>query len=509
MSSRAFLLVLSMLAVISRTASSLPATWYVDASMPGSGDGVSWERAFKTIQEGIDAATDGDVIIVAEGVYLEKVHFGGKNIVLRSTDPLDWNVVANTIIDGSQSDSVVTFAGTENETCVLSGFTIRNGLGETGGGIRGGTLFGRSRPLIQCSVITGNSCWRGGGGLANCDGIIENNVITANSAHWDGGGLNQCDGTIRNNRITGNSADDEGGGLWKCNGIIENNLVSENWAGEGGGGLAWCGGTIRNNIILGNRAGEGGDERSLCGGGLAWCNGVIRSNAIFGNSAIGGGGGLALCHGDIANNTVAANRSLAEAGGTYRCYAIITNCVIWGNSAPGGLQISHPPAGPKEIGYCCIEGWTGDGEGNIALGPRFVDPDGSDDDPETWEDNDYRLLPDSPCIDAGLNQGWMLNATDIVGNPRICQGSRSLTVDIGAYEYFRSSITKVRRTSEGEIELTWTSRPGDEYTVWSCWDLANGAWQKMGTTRAEEPWTSWMDASGEAKTRFFRIGWTE
>lgn len=61
----------------------------------------------------------------------------------------------------------------------------------------------------------------------------------------------------------------------------------------------------------------------------------------------------------------------------------------------------------------------------------------------------------------------------------------------------------------GEVELTWTSRPGDEYTVWSCFDLVDGKWEKVGQINAEQPWTHWLDASAGAKTRFYRIGWTE
>jgi len=52
--------------------------------------------------------------------------------VLRSTDPSDTNVVAQTVIDGGEAGPVVTFGGTEDETCVLAGFTVRNGYGSQG-----------------------------------------------------------------------------------------------------------------------------------------------------------------------------------------------------------------------------------------------------------------------------------------------------------------------------------------------------------------------------------------
>lgn len=122
--------------------SAISITWYVDGGMSESGGGQSWEGAFRKIQEGIDAASDGDTVIVAEGIYVEGIHFGGKNIVLRSTDPFDGDIVANTVIDSNQAGPVVTLSGTETGDCFLSGFTIRKGYGGSwpagGGGICGG-----------------------------------------------------------------------------------------------------------------------------------------------------------------------------------------------------------------------------------------------------------------------------------------------------------------------------------------------------------------------------------
>ena len=46
----------------------------------------------------------------------------------------------------------------------------------------------------------------------------------------------------------------------------------------------------------------------------------------------------------------------------------------------------------------------------------------------------YRLLGDSPCVNAGLNDAWMTNAVDLDGRPRIHVYSGNI-VDIGAYEF--------------------------------------------------------------------------
>jgi hypothetical protein len=63
----------------------------------------------------------------------------------------------------------------------------------------------------------------------------------------------------------------------------------------------------------------------------------------------------------------------------------------------------------------------------------FVDADGADNIPGTDDDN-LRLLPWSPCIDAGDNMlAWDMfvwDVNDLDGRPRIING----TVDMGAYE---------------------------------------------------------------------------
>jgi hypothetical protein len=374
-----------------------PATIYVDRSVPASGDGMSWQTALRTVQQGIDAACRGDTVIVAPGTYGENIHFQGKNIGLRSVYPKDPSVVAATIIDGGQAGSVVTFSGTEGQACVLSGFTIRNGRGdEAGGGIEGVGTYA----TIRNNIVVDNSAWswegRGdGGGLHLCHGNIRNNIISGNSACY-GGGLSVCDGVIEGNHISHNTAASpsgiivgSGGGLHGCDGLIQGNTISQNHA-HVGGGLYWCAGTIQNNIISRNSAdGEGG---GLCGG-----RGPIQNNTIAGNSATRSGGGLHQCGG-------------------------VQNCIVWANAAPEAPQVYAHPESPWAIPtYSCIQGWTAGGEGNIVLDPRFVDAGG----------NNYRLRSDSPCIDSAKNEDWMAGAFDLEGNPRIVNG----TVDMGAYEF--------------------------------------------------------------------------
>ena len=256
-------------------------TIYVDGSVAASGDGSSWETALKRIQSGIDAASDEDTVIVAEGTYRENVSFNGKNIVLRSTDPLDAAVVGNTtMLAPKGGGSVVAFAGTEDARCVLTGFTIRGGDVHRGGGICGGTEQSHTQATIRDNRIELNIA-NNGAGIAYCDGIISDNTISENHGYL-GGGLCQCHGVIERNTIIGNIGDSSGGGAWDCDALIRENTIVENKS-QRGAGLAECDGMIENNMIA--RKGGSFMGGGFLGGGLVGCSGTIRNNLITGNAA--------------------------------------------------------------------------------------------------------------------------------------------------------------------------------------------------------------------------------
>lgn len=109
--------------------------------------------------------------------------------------------------------------------------------------------------------------------------------------------------------------------------------------------------------------------------------------------------------------------------------ATLVNCIIW--DCPTSFDLADSPY-PEDLGshatvlYCNVEGGQGSasvsanstltwGPGNIDADPQFVDPDGPDNDLGTEDDN-FRLLAVSPCIDAGDNTRVAADIFDIDGD---------------------------------------------------------------------------------------------
>ena len=209
----------------------------------------------------------------------------------------------------------------------------------------------------------------------------------------DGGGVNCYEwNVLKNNEILRNSAH-RGGGVWTWEdypATIINNVIRENFAEDAGGGI-----------------------------GVLWdYQTIIAGNLIVGNETYGDGAAIWMQSDPalIVNNTIVSNQSADGVGGIYGGYygtaSTIANCVFWDN----GDDLEQCTAT-----FSCLA-VDDPGEGNIHESPQFVGAGGGD----------YRLLADSPCIDAGGNLLIPPQlTTDLDDHPRIAAG----VVDMGAYEF--------------------------------------------------------------------------
>ncbi|HIJ53341.1 MAG TPA: hypothetical protein HPP66_09330 [Planctomycetes bacterium] len=406
------------------------------------------------IQQGLFLAFPLETVTVSPGIYYENVDFQGKNLILQSIAPLNNETVDATIIDAKGVDTVIAFIGTENSSCVVSGFTVTNG-GFSGIGSRNAARpLGRDKgceAIIENNKIVNNFCYsrggnRGGGGIFNCDGVIQNNMISNNQASEDGGGIAGCDGTIRNNIISNNTSGYRGGGISRCSGLITGNIITGNYGGYGAGGI-YCdrrySPTITNCLIAGNMT---------CGGNY------------------GDGGGIYLknhCDLTITNCTIVDNKARGndgKGGGIYCEYGTptLTNCILWGNTGLWGKQLFITGRWANvTVSYSNVRGGVGSvyieegslnwAEGNIDTDPYFVET-GYWDANDVWINGDYRLRAGSPCIDAGTDAGVY---EDIDGNirpfdfPGVDNNGELPDFDMGAYEAIatmQGKLTMLPRT---------------------------------------------------------------
>jgi serine protease len=129
-----------------------------------------------TIQQAIDVANNGDLILVSPGTYFENIDYRGKSITVRSVAGPN-----QTILDGQNAGPVVTFQTNEQAQSVLSGFTIQHGYAAVGGGV----MLSATSPTITRNIFRANTQAAGGFGAAiGGDGAsptIERNTFDANS----------------------------------------------------------------------------------------------------------------------------------------------------------------------------------------------------------------------------------------------------------------------------------------------------------------------------------------
>ncbi|MFC1677741.1 choice-of-anchor D domain-containing protein [Planctomycetota bacterium] len=330
---------------------------------------------FHNIKDAISFSGYGDVIVVNSGDYTgpdnRGLDFMGKVITIRSTNPNDPNIVAETIINCEGVDRAFLFSKAEDQNSIVDGLTITNGQGDFGGGI----YCEQSSPTIRNCIFTGNT-GKYVGGAIYCDNsspdvigcVFIDNTVTG----YDGGAIANFFGSSPNvsNCIFINNLARDGGGI--CN---RKNATDPN---------------ITNCTFINNTA-------RRFGGGMynsEYSSANVTNCTLVGNSAAGGAGGI--------YNYLNGNPA-------------ISNCIIWDNSP---VEI----AGYSSIftvNYCNIKGgYTG--IANINLDPLLADAN----------TGDYHLLPNSPCIDAGDPCGIYSGQTDIDGELRVF----GTVVDIGSDE---------------------------------------------------------------------------
>jgi len=310
---------------------------------------------FPIIQDAIDAAEEGELILISPGTYGEDLNFLGKAITVQGE--LGAEV---TIVQGSGTGAVVRFEAGEDTDSQLIGLTITGGNRPSDEG--GGIFISGSFPTISECIVRDNLA-DDGGGISVTDGgvVLMDSLLVDNQAAGQGGGLvaENSELLILGNEIRGNTASNDGGFAWisDAEGLIANNLIRENSSGDSDSGALelYDGTTIQlwNNVFMDNG-----------GGGVA---DLYINNAVV----------------DVRNNIFAGADNDNAVGLAYSWYSGVT------------------------FEYNDVFGYTGDGfsnmtspiglDGNISEDPKFT-AYSDDGDPDN---DDFSLAGVSACRNAG------------------------------------------------------------------------------------------------------------
>ncbi|MBL7818413.1 MAG: M4 family metallopeptidase [Saprospiraceae bacterium] len=423
-----------------------PAILYVKPTASGTGDGTSWANASSNLQEMIRISASGDQIWVAQGVYKPTTTsdvkstfklkdgvalyggFAGNETSLTSRTPASIKTnetVLSGVLNGANSEHVVTCSSLVGNSTILDGFTI------TGGRINistskvapsvtnsGAGLVNSGSPTIRnCSFVDNKTTVYGGAIYSIGNPIITNCSFFNNNA-YSGGGICLFSGTAT---ITGCS--------------FENNSAEGalTYGAYRGGGIyissATVAVTLTNCSFSKNTARNTATAQSInpnSGGAIFSGGAMTLTNCSFWKNTTNGGSTVQMDYTPSTNLMTALINCSFAANSGQNDFLIRTDMIKNYSSISiknSILQYPFTYSDPKITVTNSIVPNGYAGVGNLNIAPNFVD---------TLNGN-LSLQPNSGAINAGSNAAVPAGIiTDLAGNPRFYNNG---IVDMGAYEY--------------------------------------------------------------------------
>ena len=494
-------LTVALALLLPSTSAAAQLTWFVDADATGANTGTSWTDAFVDLRDALAAATSGDQLWVAEGVYRPDGGtkdtdlsfilpsgvalyggFAGNELVLNERDVLAHPTVLSGDLDGddtpeaflhmSNTDDnshVIVRASGLAEPVTIDGFGIRGGVGGDAAGCvgfegGGGILAQDSMLLVRQCHASLNYAMDGGAALQLVGG-----TATLEDCRFD-----QNKGLFGLFGSTVAAACGSSVRLLSCR--FEKNLSTAvhllsastgtveacRFSGNSGENVALdvehSQVHVRASVFLGNDGGVA----------LGTARGTIEDCLFVGNDTPYSGGAIGGLESELIVDrcTIVANSAHGDGGGLFlygNLSTVVRDSIVWGNDSDQGccqdaqIYVTGPP-GFVEISHSCIQGWDGSlgGAGNFKANPQFVDFTGADG-IEGTGDEDLHLSALSPCIDAG-DPATVAGATDVFGAPRTLDGDLdgSMVVDIGGAEFSCVTLEVERNPSSVSVDVEST-----------------------------------------------------
>ncbi|MFL3014834.1 MAG: right-handed parallel beta-helix repeat-containing protein [Candidatus Neomarinimicrobiota bacterium] len=380
---------------------------------------------YSTIQSAIEAAGNGDSVIVSPGFYTETIDFEGKSITVSSLYLIedDSLLIGSTIIDAQEDGSVATFSSGEDSGSVLQGFTLQNGTGndedpDDNGSFYtygGGIYCENSSPVIRDCIIRDNVANEGGGGGIFCyeaSPTFSGCMITGNETDDVGGGLytRSASSPIFYDCTFYDNVAEFGGGCYMRNEstpIMENVVFNDNTANNSGGGITLKDDAdlVATGLFITNNEADG------LGGGFYVNNANPQLDfSLIADNVASSGAGVYFRNssvGEFTNVTISNNAAGLYGNGIYMrdgSDVSLLNTVVWGNGSPQIYFRSEGTDVDMSIDYSIIQDGedgvevsdNGDlnwGTGNLNEDPYFCNP----------AESDYYVRENSSCEDGGQN----------------------------------------------------------------------------------------------------------
>ena len=420
---------------------------------------------YTEIQSALDAAADGDTVIVRAGLYLvsssidfNRLHDPGdpgspplKNLVVRAEDGPETTIIERASDFSGQLDPALVFDKGEDRTSIFEGFTIRDGAEQVSR--QDAIIIDSSSPTLNNCIITESAS--GGMGIYRSAAELNDCVVIGNSWHGVDTGYSPDEGILSFNNCTIQRNGTYGLDILYCDVILTNCTIAESVTSgirieRSSPRLIGC--RIWGNLARGVssrldfvRAGSAFmDNCEIFGNGLQGINldgkGAITNCLIYGNGAAGIHGSQ-WCEVTVSNCTIFANGGPGVEETSSSDLALVGS-IVWGNAGGG---FSNEDGRHIPVSFSLVQdelGWVG--TDNIIADPQLVDlgeidltrkRTGHIRDFE-YEIPDYvvrapdlQLFRSSPAIDS--NGTWPVIDTDFDGNERPCWDGH----DMGAYEY--------------------------------------------------------------------------